>query len=209
MQQQCNSCLGCSRAYSVSDSKQECCSNSATVVLVAVGHSATEQDVATIVQLLSWLQWDIQHHVLLTGTPIQNNLGELYALLAFVDGKQFKPSCLNSFVEKYTNSSKDCKFQKHTWRQIHIIYVCIHTSRHTYRVTRWHTHTCQHTYTFTHVGTCTHSHMSAPIHIRTCRHTCTFTHVGTCTHSHVSTHTFTHVGTHTCRHMYTFTHAGR
>ena len=165
MQQQCNSCLGCSRAYSVSDSKQECCSNSATVVLVAVGHSATEQDVATIVQLLSWLQWDIQHHVLLTGTPIQNNLGELYALLAFIDGKQFKPSRLNSFVEKYTNSSKDCKFQKHTWRQIHIIYVCIHTSRHTYRVTRWHTHTCQHTYTFTHVGTCTHSHMSAHIHL--------------------------------------------
>ena len=166
--------------------------------------SATlSRNVAAIVQPLSWLQWDIQHHVLLTGTPIQNNLGELYALLAFVDGKQFKPSRLNSFVEKYTNSSKDCKFQKHTWRQIHIIYVCIHTSRHTYRVAR------QHTYTFTHVGTCTHSHMSAHIHIRTCRHTCTFTHVGTCTHSHVSTHTFTHVGTHTCRHMYTFTHAGR
>ena len=115
LQQQCNSCLGCSGTYSVSNSKR---------------------DVATIVQPLSWLQWDIQHHVLLTGTPIQNNLGELYALLAFIDRKQFKPSRLDSFVEKYTNSSKDCKLQKPTWRQIGI-YVCaftvMHISMHTFK----------------------------------------------------------------------------
>ncbi|XP_070199132.1 chromodomain-helicase-DNA-binding protein 1-like [Littorina saxatilis] len=51
-------------------------------------------------------QWDIQHHVLLTGTPIQNNLGELYSLLAFIDQKHFKPSRKESFVDKYTNSTK-------------------------------------------------------------------------------------------------------
>ena len=157
-------------------------------------------------QLLSWLQWDIQHHVLLTGTPIQNNLGELYALLAFIDRKEFKPSRLNSFVEKYTNSSKDCKLQKHTWRQMRIY---VHMSAHV------HIHTCRHTYTFAHVHihTCTHSHMQ--------RHMYTFTHISTrafmlvhtcfipaCIHIHkVCIHACVHTHMHTDSHTHTRTHA--
>ncbi|KAL8602933.1 hypothetical protein ACOMHN_057243 [Nucella lapillus] len=58
-------------------------------------------------------QWDIQCHVLLTGTPVQNNLGELYALLAFIDRKQFRPSRLQPFTEKYSSSKKEIVEELH------------------------------------------------------------------------------------------------
>ncbi|KAK6180019.1 hypothetical protein SNE40_012242 [Patella caerulea] len=47
-------------------------------------------------------QWDVYQTILLTGTPVQNNLSELYALLSFCDRKQFQPSKLDQFVEKYS-----------------------------------------------------------------------------------------------------------
>ena len=40
-----------------------------------------------------------KHRVLLTGTPIQNNMGELWALLHFVDGKSFANK--ERFLAKY------------------------------------------------------------------------------------------------------------
>ena len=43
------------------------------------------------------------HIVLMTGTPIQNNLRELYSLLALVDNKNFPLSNLETFVRKHSN----------------------------------------------------------------------------------------------------------
>lgn len=34
------------------------------------------------------IEWDISHSILLTGTPVQNNLQELYALLSFIAPKK-------------------------------------------------------------------------------------------------------------------------
>ena len=51
-------------------------------------------------------QWDIQTAIFLTGTPVQNNLRELYALLSFVSPQSFKISRIEKFVQKYSNTEK-------------------------------------------------------------------------------------------------------
>uniref|UniRef100_A0A914YZK6 Uncharacterized protein n=1 Tax=Panagrolaimus superbus TaxID=310955 RepID=A0A914YZK6_9BILA len=43
----------------------------------------------------------IEHRVLLTGTPLQNNINELFSLLNFLDPLKF--SCQNDFLEKFGN----------------------------------------------------------------------------------------------------------
>jgi SNF2 family DNA or RNA helicase len=45
----------------------------------------------------------IAHRVLLTGTPIQNNLDELYALLSFIQPVIFKARHKAPFIETYSN----------------------------------------------------------------------------------------------------------
>ncbi|ESN92450.1 hypothetical protein HELRODRAFT_115805 [Helobdella robusta] len=54
-------------------------------------------------------EFTFKHRVLLTGTPIQNNLTELYSLLSFISPQIFSDSHLNSFLKKYENivRSKD------------------------------------------------------------------------------------------------------
>ena len=49
-------------------------------------------------------EFDIKERVLLTGTPIQNNLSELYSLLRFVQPSTFKLKYEEKFVETYTNA---------------------------------------------------------------------------------------------------------
>ncbi|XP_076450689.1 chromodomain-helicase-DNA-binding protein 1-like [Babylonia areolata] len=80
------------------------------VAVVDEGHRLKNSD-SLLYRTLE--QWDIPCHVLLTGTPIQNHLGELYALLAFIDRKQFRPSRLDSFVGKYNSSQKDIVEELH------------------------------------------------------------------------------------------------
>ena len=41
------------------------------------------------------------HRLLLTGTPVQNNLEELYALLSFIDSSKFRYSKMEEFVDKF------------------------------------------------------------------------------------------------------------
>ncbi|KAI0219754.1 Chromodomain-helicase-DNA-binding protein 1-like [Lamellibrachia satsuma] len=48
------------------------------------------------------LDFHIDHRVLLTGTPVQNNLRELYALLSFVAPHIFLDRYTNEFVERYS-----------------------------------------------------------------------------------------------------------
>ena len=45
------------------------------------------------------------HCTLLTGTPIQNDMSELWSLLNFIDPKHYND--LNAFMEKYGNMKDD------------------------------------------------------------------------------------------------------
>lgn len=48
-------------------------------------------------------QFSIDFRVLLTGTPIQNNLQELYSLLSFIQPSVFQPDRTDNFVNLYAN----------------------------------------------------------------------------------------------------------
>ena len=52
-------------------------------------------------------QFDINHRVLLTGTPVQNNLRELYSLLSFIAPRIFRPSICDEFVDEFEDVSDD------------------------------------------------------------------------------------------------------
>lgn len=45
--------------------------------------------------------WSMKHRVLLTGTPVQNNLEELYSLLSFIYPSKFRLSGLDRFLQKF------------------------------------------------------------------------------------------------------------
>ncbi len=51
--------------------------------------------------------FSIRSRLLLTGTPIQNNLDELYALLSFIQPNIFKMRYKHSFIEKYSRTIND------------------------------------------------------------------------------------------------------
>ncbi|XP_064600679.1 chromodomain-helicase-DNA-binding protein 1-like [Liolophura sinensis] len=52
-------------------------------------------------------QFDIEHRVLLTGTPVQNNLKELYSLLSFVAAKIFREKYRETFLEMFENVEEE------------------------------------------------------------------------------------------------------
>ncbi|KAK2144952.1 hypothetical protein LSH36_716g01015 [Paralvinella palmiformis] len=56
--------------------------------------------------LLTTYEFNIHYRVLLTGTPVQNNLEELYTLLSFVAANIFKDKYLPDFVETFTKDPK-------------------------------------------------------------------------------------------------------
>ena len=56
------------------------------------------------------LQWDFHTTILLTGTPVQNNLQELYALLSFVSPKNFPPSDNEDFVKSFSKVEQSGKW---------------------------------------------------------------------------------------------------
>lgn len=47
--------------------------------------------------------------LLLTGTPIQNSLQELYSLLSFVEPDLFSKEQMEDFVERYWDIEKESK----------------------------------------------------------------------------------------------------
>ena len=49
-----------------------------------------------------FFQFNIDHHVLLTGTPVQNNLRELFSLLCFVAPTIFKEKYTEQFIEHFS-----------------------------------------------------------------------------------------------------------
>ena len=53
--------------------------------------------------------YDTRSCVILTGTPVQNNLSEMYALLSFVCPDVFKLSDKEQFLAKYKNVKSDEK----------------------------------------------------------------------------------------------------
>ena len=73
--------------------------------------------------LFLYLQFDINHSILLTGTPIQNNLKELYSLLSFVAPKIFRKRYLEEFVENY--SSEQSKTGKWLNLTVHTLQIAL------------------------------------------------------------------------------------
>ncbi|XP_048241979.1 chromodomain-helicase-DNA-binding protein 1-like isoform X1 [Haliotis rufescens] len=74
------------------------------VLVVDEAHRLKNQD-SLLYKTLE--EWDISCSVLLTGTPVQNNLRELYALLSFIAPRMFRMSKVDKFVETYSNTEKE------------------------------------------------------------------------------------------------------
>jgi chromodomain-helicase-DNA-binding protein 7 len=53
---------------------------------------------------------DMEHKVLLTGTPLQNNVEELFSLLNFLEPSQFK--CSIEFLQEFGDLKTDTQVQK-------------------------------------------------------------------------------------------------
>lgn len=49
------------------------------------------------------VQFSVKFRLLLTGTPIQNNLQELYSLLNFIQPTTFKADNTDNFITSYSN----------------------------------------------------------------------------------------------------------
>ncbi|XP_022305018.2 chromodomain-helicase-DNA-binding protein 1-like isoform X2 [Crassostrea virginica] len=68
------------------------------VIVVDEAHRLKNSE-SLLYQTLS--DWELEFRVLLTGTPVQNNLQELYSLLSFVAPRNFRLSGQEKFVKKY------------------------------------------------------------------------------------------------------------
>ncbi|KAL5006528.1 hypothetical protein ScPMuIL_015334 [Solemya velum] len=66
-------------------------------------------------------EWNFEYKVFLTGTPVQNNLEELYSLLSFVAPKQFAAFQLEAFLEKYNNISEKAVSELHKLLQPYLL----------------------------------------------------------------------------------------
>ncbi|CAN0329422.1 unnamed protein product [Lampetra fluviatilis] len=75
-----------------------------SVLVVDEGHRLKSQS-SLLHQAL--LEFDIGQRVLLTGTPVQNNLAELYSLLSFVSAGTFAPEGLRAFVQRFAGVGSD------------------------------------------------------------------------------------------------------
>ncbi|KAL4225128.1 Chromodomain-helicase-DNA-binding protein 1-like [Mactra antiquata] len=58
------------------------------------------------------VEWDTHTSILLTGTPVQNNLQELYALLSFICPKKFPADEYEDFVNRFSSVEKSDKKSK-------------------------------------------------------------------------------------------------
>ncbi|XP_070567712.1 chromodomain-helicase-DNA-binding protein 1-like [Ptychodera flava] len=76
------------------------------VLVVDEAHRLKNQN-SLLYQTLS--EFDINHRVLLTGTPVQNNLTELYALLCFVAPTIFRIKYCEEFVDTFSDIKDDSK----------------------------------------------------------------------------------------------------
>lgn len=52
----------------------------------------------------------VEFIVLMTGTPVQNNINELYSLLSLIDSNRFSLPGEGQFVAKYWNTSDSNEF---------------------------------------------------------------------------------------------------
>ncbi|XP_062607988.1 chromodomain-helicase-DNA-binding protein 1-like isoform X1 [Saccostrea cucullata] len=74
------------------------------VIVVDEAHRLKNSE-SLLYQTLS--DWNIDYRVLLTGTPVQNNLDELYSLLSFAAPRMFRLSGREKFVNKYKDVAKN------------------------------------------------------------------------------------------------------
>lgn len=67
--------------------------------------------IVNIHQLYSGLlSFTVEHRLLLTGTPLQNNIEELYSLLNFLEPEQFHSS--SAFLEQFGQCQTEDQVQK-------------------------------------------------------------------------------------------------
>ena len=62
-------------------------------------------------KLIEGLRWfELEHKVLLTGTPLQNNVEELFSLLNFLEPRQFASQ--EEFMEDFGQLETDTQVQR-------------------------------------------------------------------------------------------------
>ncbi|XP_062519744.1 chromodomain-helicase-DNA-binding protein 1-like isoform X2 [Corticium candelabrum] len=82
-------------------------------LVVDEGHRAKNSD--SLFSQTITNEYNIHMAVLLTGTPVQNNLNELYSLLYFVAPDVFELRWLEEFVEKFAGVEDDATKQRHLY----------------------------------------------------------------------------------------------
>lgn len=79
------------------------------VMLLFVGYPSLSSQCGVLTLLVCVLEFSAVFRLLLTGTPIQNSLQELYSLLSVVEPDLFRREQVEDFVQRYQDIEKESK----------------------------------------------------------------------------------------------------
>lgn len=82
-------------------------------VKVVIGNSVLLSSVTDfLLYFFNVFEFSVVFNLLLTGTPIQNSLQELYSLLSFVEPDVFSKEQVEDFVQRYQDIEKESESGK-------------------------------------------------------------------------------------------------